>query len=226
MLTITDALQSRPYPGRGLIVARTAGGSRCIIYFLTGRSAGSRERRLATLQNGDVAVQGLEPGGQFDPLRHYVAAAQRGAWIVVGNGAQVTPVAEALAGGADALSAWRPHSYEPDGPIFTPRLWVATQAATNESLLGFSLRADRGGDEADRVIWALDALAPGAGVLLSTYDGTAEQVHNTRVPVDVWTRSETGSALLDEVFGALHPELRVAAFALDPDGAFAITSRP
>ncbi|MGO9901894.1 MAG: IMP cyclohydrolase [Solirubrobacteraceae bacterium] len=227
MLTTAAALQSRSYPGRGLIAARTLAGSRCLLYFLTGRSASSRQRRLAVLAHGDVAVQGIEPGGQFDPLRHYVAAARRRPWVVVGNGAQVVPIAESLAGGIDALSAWRQHSYEPDGPIFTPRIWVATTAGATDCLIGYALRADRGGDATDRVVWSVDDLQPGRGVLMSTYDGTPEAVHNARTPVDIETAAATATQLLDEVFAALDPDLRVAAFAIDPDDAdTGIEARP
>ncbi|MGO9973154.1 MAG: IMP cyclohydrolase [Solirubrobacteraceae bacterium] len=214
--TITAALQSRPYPGRGLVAARSQGGSRCIVYFLTGRSPSSRQRRLAILEREDVAVQGLEPG-QFDPLRHYVAAARRGSWVVVGNGSQVVPIAEQLAAGSDALAAWRQHGYEPDGPIFTPRIWVATTTGTPGYLLGYALRAGRGGEEADRVLWDVEDLRPGRGVLMSTYDGSAEVVSTARVPVDIETFAASAGTLVDEVFAALDPNLRVAAFALDPD---------
>jgi IMP cyclohydrolase len=226
VLTIAAALESRSYPGRGLIAARTQAGARCLVYFLTGRSPSSRARRLAVLGQGDVAVQGAEPGGQFDPLRHYAAAARRGSWVVVGNGAQVVPIAESLAGGGDLLAAWRQHSYEPDGPIFTPRIWVATIAGTTEFLIGYALRAGRDGGT-DRVVWSIDDLPPGRGVLMSTYDGTPERVHNARVPINLETDSETAAELLDEVFSALAPDLRVAAFALDPDRAGAgIETRP
>ncbi len=227
MLTTAGALQSRPYPGRGLLAARTAGGARCLLYFVTGRSPSSRARKLAILEGGDVAVQGNEPGGQFDPLRHYVAAARRASWIVVGNGAQVVPIAASLAAGADVLGVWRAHSYEPDGPIFTPRIWVASPAGSGECLIGYALRPDRGGEGADRVVWSVDDLRPGEGVLLTTYDGTPEQVHNARVPVDVQSAGASAAELLDEVWAALAPELRVAAFALDPDDAGAgILLRP
>ena len=226
MPSLTTTLQARPYPGRGLIAARTLDNARCLLYFLTGRSPSSRQRRLATLDGGDIAVQGTEPG-PFDPLRHYVASARRGPWVVVGNGAQVVPVADALAGGADALTTWSAHSYEPDGPIFTPRIWVATEARSAHCLIGYALRADRGDDAADRVVWLVDNLQPGHGVLLTTYDGTPEQVRNARVPVDVDSSAATSGELLDELFGALDADLRVAAFALDPDEpAAAVAKRP
>ena len=225
MHAITAVLTERSYPGRGLLAARTTDGSRCIVYFLTGRSQSSRQRRLAVLEHGDVAVQGIE-AGQFDPLRHYVAAARRGTWVVVGNGSQVVPIAESLSGGADALTAWRQHSYEPDGPIFTPRIWVASTVGAIEYLIGYALRSGRGDDAADRIVWAVEDLPPGSGVLLTTYDGTPQEVSCTRVPVDVQTPASTAEALLSEVFKALDPDLRVAAFALDPDRADSLGTRP
>lgn len=60
---------------------------------------------------------------------------------------------------------------------------------------------------------------------MTTYDSTPEQVHNARTPVDLQTAAAGAAELLDEVWSALAPDLRVAAFAIDPDGA-GVQARP
>lgn len=222
MASLAEVLQSRPYPGRGVIAARTVDGGRCLAYFLTGRSPASREREIAVLPDGDIAVRGTSTSGSADALRHYVAGAQRGEVVIVGNGSQVVPIAEALAGGADPLAASAQHTYEPDGPIFTPRIWVSTTTdPAAPVLIGYAARSDRGGD-VDRVVWAPGELAPGDGILMSTYDASAAHVRTARVPQDLHTDAATPGQLLQEMYGALDRDLRVAALALDP-GDFAGT---
>jgi IMP cyclohydrolase len=219
--SIRELLHSRPYPGRGLLAARTKGGGRCIVYFLTGRSPASREREIAVLDGGDVAVRSVAPEQATDVLRHYVAAAQRGPQVVVGNGSQVARLAEALAAGAGPLDAWAAHTYEPDGPIFTPRIWVSTTTAGDAPcLIGYATRSDRADGDVDRVIWAPGRLAPGDGTLMSTYDASAAHVRTARLPQSVRCSASTPEELLAEVWAGLDPDLRVAAFALDP-GDFA-----
>jgi IMP cyclohydrolase len=216
--SVAELLHARPYPGRGVLAARTAGGQRCIVYFLTGRSPASRQREIVVLPDGDVAVRSTAGGQPTDALRHYVAAARRERVVVVGNGSQVSLRAEALAAGTGPLDAWTEHSYEPDEPIFTPRVWVTTTTEFGgSSLIGYASRSQRAEGDADRVIWAPGEIAPGDGTLMSTYDGSAERVRTARLPEDVHTGAGSVSELLAEVWAALDPDLRVAALALDPE---------
>jgi hypothetical protein len=94
MRRIDELLASRPYPGRGVLVARTLNGSRCFAYFVTGRSEASQRRRLVVRDGGEIAVEDSASGNASDPLRHYVAAVARGKVVVVGNGSHVTPIAD------------------------------------------------------------------------------------------------------------------------------------
>jgi IMP cyclohydrolase len=216
-----EILQSRPYPGRGFLAARTISGTLCFVYFLTGRSEASRNRNLVKLANGDVAVQDSSSGMGRDPLRHYIAAASRGPWVVVGNGDHVAPIADALAQGADLLTAWSTHSYEPDRPIYTSRICLAlnTAALDGGPLIGYARRSGRSDHAPDRVIWSLGHVADGSGSLMTTYDSTAQDVRLSSMPQDIQTTADSIPGLLDEVWSALDPTLRVAAFALDPTDA-------
>ena len=76
--SLTDALLSRPYPGRGCLVGRTLDGHLCFLYFLTGRSSASRGRELRVTPAGDVAVRDKHAAGTPDELRHNLAAVVRG----------------------------------------------------------------------------------------------------------------------------------------------------
>lgn len=54
---------------------------------------------------------------------------------------------------------------------------------------------------------------------MTTYSSTALDVRQSATPEDVWTTSNNPTGVLDEVWCALDPTLRVAAFAFDPTDA-------
>ena len=219
MQTLTSVLADRPYPGRGVLLARADDGALGVVYFLTGRSEGSRRRALAVRAGGDVAVEDTS-SGPHDALRHYVAVARRGTWLVVGNGDQVVPLAESLSSGESVAQAWGAHTFEPYPPIFTTRVWVALDASSDaDGVVGAAKRSgrslDSGDASTDHLAWTAGHVAPGTGVLMTTYDGSTSEVRSTAAPVDVAAPAATLEALLDQVWDGLDPALRVAALAVD-----------
>lgn len=217
MLTVRQALQERPYPGRGCLVARTEDGVLRFVYFLTGRSSASRSRELVVSDNGDLEVRDTS-AGSHDSLRHYTALARRADWCVLGNGEQVVPLAQDLAAGVGELGAWQRHAFEPDPPILTPRIWVAhSRTAAFDCLLGIARSSSRGEGLTDRVLLVLESVPAGTGVLLSTYTGTITDVRTAASAVDVQVTASDADGLLGDVWGALDPALRVGAATVRPD---------
>ena len=215
MLALADALRDRSYPGRGCLAARLADDSLWFTYFLTGRSDASRSRALEQHAGGDMHVVDTRSGGERDALRHYVAAARRGRWTVVGNGDQVEPLVDALAASVEPAAAWAEHTFEPDPPIFTPRIWICADAE-ERVLVGSARRSTRPDGSADRGLWMPETLAPRSGVLITTYAGTVEHVVTSGLPLDVEVQAATGEELLDVTWDALEPSVRVAAFVAQP----------
>lgn len=117
---LVDVLAERDYPGRGVAVGRAVDGTGFALYWLTGRSAASRERYL-DVQADAVEVKDASDG-PVDALRHYTAIRQSASALVVGNGDQVTPLFERVEAGTPFEAAVRDIAFEPDPPIFTPRI--------------------------------------------------------------------------------------------------------
>ena len=114
------------YPGRFIILGRDAAGAYDIVlYGITGRSASSQARRLE--RRGDnVIIQPTDPDvlktGNADLLVYPALVLGKG--IAVSNGKQTEDI-DPLADGSPVrvlekgLEGW---TYEPDAPIFTPRI--------------------------------------------------------------------------------------------------------
>lgn len=216
MADLHDLLRQRTYPGRGCVAARLPDGRLYLGYFLTGRSPASRSRSIDVQPSGDVQVRDTS-GKDHDSLRHYVAALRREGWTVVGNGEQVEPLATSLAAGMEPLAVWAAHTYEPDPPIFTPRIWLAVRHADGALLLGSASRSARPDGGADRLLWSPEALPVGAAVLVTTYKGSIKSVQTSGLPVSATTSASDPEALLQEMWTALDPTVAVGALVAPAD---------
>lgn len=210
-----SVLAGNPYPGRGIVWARTLDGRLAAGYFMTGRTAASQARRLRA--DGDellAAALGGEAG--HDPLRHYVAARQRGDRLVYGNGEQVGQVADRLAAGVTPPEALAGLSYEPDPPVFTPRITAVADLRDGVAWFG-SARRPRGlRTEPDVMTLALSEPAPGDALLMTTYRSDGRTVATAEPYAETRTTASDRHELLTAIWSALAPELRVAATTFEP----------
>ncbi|MEU6355378.1 IMP cyclohydrolase [Streptomyces sp. NPDC047072] len=213
---LKDALAGNSYPGRGVLWCTVGDGTRVGGYFLTGRSAASQARTLRLTPEGELVVAPSDVR-EHDSLRHYVAARLGGERLVFGNGEQVSTVADRLDDGLAPLLALDGLDYEPDPPIFTPRLTViADGGERGQAWLGAARRSAGARTTTDRLTLGVSDLAPGEGVLMTTYSSRGSQIA-TGVPfTEVRTTARTRHDLLDEIWSALPPQLRVAAAVFTP----------
>jgi IMP cyclohydrolase len=166
-------LAALEYPGRLVAIgAPPRGGAAVVLYAITGRSASSQARKLV-FRDGGVWVQPTDEEtlrqGNVD-LLVYPAVLFGPAGIAVSNGKQTADVRDGLTAGADpvavlsgALSRW---DYEPDAPIFTPR--ISGCLAGGRAGLSVVRRGPAG--ESLRSYFEV-GLRPGEGRLVSTYEG-------------------------------------------------------
>ena len=209
-------LAGNRYPGRGVLWARTRDGALRGGYFLTGRSAASRAR---VLRRGDGELI-VAPTGESarDPLRHYVAAREGGGWLVFGNGEQVAVVADQLEEGRTPAEALAGLEYEPDPPIFTPRITVAADLAPGRGAWFGAARRGRGGrTAADVLTLAVRDLEVGDAVVMTTYCSDGQNVATGEPFLEARTAAADQEELLAEMWGALAPEFRVAAAVFEPE---------
>ena len=116
-------LRGNPYPGRGIVLGRTADGKSSVaVYFIMGRSANSRNRIFAEEPDG-IRTQAADPAKMEDPsLIIYHPVRQMGRGLIVTNGDQTDTILEFLKQGLPMEQALRTRAFEPDGPNWTPRI--------------------------------------------------------------------------------------------------------
>ena len=54
MKTIKELIGENPYPGRGIIIGKAPDGRAAVAYFISGRSANSRNRVFVRDDRGDI----------------------------------------------------------------------------------------------------------------------------------------------------------------------------
>jgi IMP cyclohydrolase len=210
-----QVLAGNRYPGRGVLWARTLDGAFRGGYFLTGRSAASKARALRRGDGELIVTPNTE--SEHDPLRHYVAARERGGWLVFGNGEQVAVVADRLEEGGTPAQALDGLEYEPDPPIFTPRITVAADLHSGRVAWFGAARRSRGGrTAADVLMLAVRDLEVGDAVVMTTYRSDGQDVATGEPFIETRTEAADQEELLEEVWGALAPELRVAVAVFEP----------
>jgi IMP cyclohydrolase len=196
---------------------RTGDGSTVGAYFLTGRSRASQARTVHRTTDGELIVAPSDLRAQ-DHLRHYVAARQSGEWLVFGNGEQVATVANRLTVGQVPALALDGLDYEPDPPIFTPRLTVIADSRGGPVWFGAARRSGGARAATNRMMLQVSDLAPGEGVLMTTYRSDGQEIATGDPFTEVRVAAGDRSELLEELWSALAPELRVAAAVFAPGG--------
>ena len=124
-LNLTELLQNNPYPGRGIVLGRSADGKSAIAaYFIMGRSENSRNRVFTVTEEPDgIRTEAFDPSKLEDPsLIIYHPVRQVGDSLVVTNGDQTDTVRDGLLAGKTFASALHTREFEPDGPNYTPRI--------------------------------------------------------------------------------------------------------
>ncbi|MHA6763379.1 IMP cyclohydrolase [Streptacidiphilus sp. PAMC 29251] len=202
------ALEENTYPGRGVLWCRTGDGVLRGGYFLTGRSPASQARELRRGPGGELVVAPTGHG-EHDSLRHYTAVREAAGRLVFGNGEQVDTVAGRLTQGQPPQQALDGLDYEPDPPIFTPRLTVVVDGA--QAWFGAARRSPSGRTATDRMTLRVGELGPGEGVLATTYRSDGSAVATGAPWVEFRTSAGADEDLLEQLWAAVTPRFRVAA---------------
>ena len=190
------------YTGRGLIAGRSADGESWLqIYWLSGRSDNSRNRVLVE-EEGQIRTVTADSSKQVDgTYTLYTALCSLEGAHIVGNGDQVTTVAEALGSGGSFEQALRTRSVEEDPPIWTPRI----TAILSGDDLRFCKIARNG-----HAFFEAAPLERGAGMCMHTYTGDGDPIRRFRG--DPYRVRLTGSPeeLAKSSWERLDPILKVA----------------
>ena len=212
-LNLTGLLKSNPYPGRGIVLGRSADNRRAVAaYFIMGRSENSRNRRFVPTEDG-IRTQAHDPSKMTDPsLIIYRPVRRAGRGLVVTNGDQTDTVRDGLLAGRTFAEALSQREFEPDAPNFTPRI-SGLLSPDGSFQLSILKGADGGPGCCCRYFYAYDHPLPGEGRFLHTYLGDGTPLPSFEgEPKRVILDDPTAEALAERMWSALDDGNKVSLF--------------
>lgn len=122
-LNIYDELKSNSYPGRGIVIGKSADGKSAVTaYFIMGRSVNSRNRVFTETEDG-IKTEAADPSKLSDPhLIIYSPVRVLGNKTIVTNGDQTDTIYELMDKQHTFEQSLRTREYEDDAPNYTPRI--------------------------------------------------------------------------------------------------------
>ncbi len=171
-LSLQQYLMSNDYPGRGIVIGRTPGGTHAVAaYFIMGRSENSRNRIFVTEGEG-IRTQAFDPAKLSDPsLVIYAPVRVLGNKTIVTNGDQTDTIYEGMDRQQTFEQTLRTREFEPDGPNYTPRIsGILHLEGGNFNYAMSILKSSNGSPEGCcRYTFAYEHPAAGEGHLIHTY---------------------------------------------------------
>lgn len=172
MLSIAEELKNNSYPGRGIIIGRSADGTKAVAaYFIMGRSENSRNRVF--VEDGDgIRTQAFDPAKLSDPsLIIYAPVRVLGNKTIVTNGDQTDTIYEGMDRQMTFEQSLRSREFEPDGPNYTPRISGILHIEDGSYNYAMSILKSNNGnpDSCHRYTFAYEKPAAGEGHFIHTY---------------------------------------------------------
>ena len=172
MLQLEQELKNNEYPGRGIVIGRSADGKYAVTaYFIMGRSSNSRNRVFVTEGEG-IRTEAFDPARLEDPsLVIYAPVRVLENDTIVTNGDQTDTIYEGLSEGKTFEQSLRSREYEPDKPNYTPRISGILHVENGAYDFAMSILKSNDGDPSccNRYTFTYDNPAPGEGRFLHTY---------------------------------------------------------
>lgn len=173
-VNIYDELKSNSYPGRGIIIGKSADGRNAVTaYFIMGRSTNSRNRVFVPDGDG-IRTQAFDPSKLEDPhLIIYAPVRVLGNKTIVTNGDQTDTIYNLMNQQMTFEQALRTREFEDDAPNYTPRISgiIKTDGGNFNYALSILKSADGDGSSCQRFTYSYNNPINGYGHFIHTYMG-------------------------------------------------------
>ena len=208
-------LAENPYPGRGILMGRTADNQEAVIaYFIMGRSENSRNRIFERTEDG-IRTRAFDESKMTDPsliIYHPVRLLPNGL-LVVTNGDQTDTIRDHIAQGHCYRHALNTRKFEPDGPNWTPRI---SGVMKPDGTYNLSILKSMDGDPSCccRYFFEYDSPIPGTGHFIHTYQSDGDPLPSFQGEprlVELGTQFNIDS-LTDTIWNSLNADNKVSLY--------------
>lgn len=215
MLSIEKELQGNSYPGRGIIIGRSADGSKAVTaYFIMGRSENSRNRVFVEEGEG-ICTQAFDPSKLTDPsLIIYAPVRVLGNETIVTNGDQTDTIYDGLEKGLTFEQSLRSREFEPDGPNYTPRISGVMHVEDGAYDFAMSILKSNQGDpsQCNRYTYTYDNPKAGEGRFIHTYMCDGNPLPSFEGEPKVISIPDDMDGFAESLWNSLNPDNKVSLF--------------
>lgn len=213
---IADLLSTNTYPGRGIIVGKSADGKNAMIaYFIMGRSENSRNRIFERFDGG-MRTKAFDESKLSDPsLIIYNPYLARESVDIITNGDQTDTIYNSLEKKETFEDALMTREFEPDCPNYTPRISGILYYCFPRNVFTYSLSilksADGNPAACNRYFYRYSPLN-GIGHFIHTYKCDGNPIPSFYGEPEVVELPNTAEELADVVWTNLNTDNKVSLF--------------
>ena len=215
MLSIEKELMGNSYPGRGIIIGKSADGRKAVTaYFIMGRSVNSRNRIFVEDGEG-IRTQAFDPAKLTDPsLVIYAPVRVLGNKTIVTNGDQTDTIYEGMDRQMTFEQSLRSREFEPDGPNYTPRISGIMHIENGTYNYAMSILKSNNGspDGCNRYTFAYEKPAAGEGHFIHTYRCDGDPLPSFEGEPKLIAVPDDMDAFTDLLWKSLNEENKVSLF--------------
>lgn len=215
-VSLYDDIASTSYPGRGIVIGKSADGERAVIaYFIMGRSENSRNRIFVKTEDG-IKTQAFDPSKLVDPsLIIYSPVRVLGNKTIVTNGDQTDTVYELMNQQMTFEQSLRTREFEPDEPNYTPRISGIVKCGDGKMNYAMSIlkSADGNPDCCERYTFSYDCPLSGVGRFIHTYKGDGNPLPSFEgEPTLVKIENDDIDTFANKIWDSLDDDNKVSLF--------------
>lgn len=227
MASLEQRLKENAYPGRGIVIGRSADGTKAVTaYFIMGRSANSRNRIFVEEGEG-IRTEAFDASKMEDPSLIIYAPVRvlAGGRTIVTNGDQTDTVYEGMTKGLTFEQSLRSREFEPDAPNYTPRISGLLNVKDGSYDYSMSILKSSNGDPSScsRFTFSYENPAAGEGHFIHTYMHDGNPLPSFEGEPKLVGMMDDINAFTDMLWDSLNPDNKVSLFVryIDiADGSF------
>ena len=215
MLSLKTELTKNAYPGRGIIIGKSADGTKAVTaYFIMGRSSNSRNRIFVEDGEG-IRTQAFDPSKLEDPsLIIYAPVRVLGNKTIVTNGDQTDTIYDGMDSQLTFEQSLRSREFEPDGPNYTPRISGIMHIENGNFNYAISILKSNNGnpDACNRYTFAYENPVAGEGHFIHTYMHDGNPLPSFEGEPKLVSIPDDINAFTDLLWSSLNEDNKVSLF--------------
>lgn len=214
-MDLQEELRQNSYPGRGILIGKSADGENGVLtYFIMGRSENSLNRIFEEDINDGIRTRAYDESKLSDPsLVIYSPVRVIGSCTVVTNGDQTDTICDFIDESSTFENALRTRTFEPDPPIFTPRISGLADFSDGFSYKLSILKSAGGrGESVQRFFYEYPQPVSGEGHFIHTYKQNGNPPPSFEGEPKAVRLFGDIDAYTSSVWEALNPAYRISLF--------------